>query len=46
MRRLALLATVLLAAVTVEAHAHRVIVFAWDGMRPDAISEAKAERTP
>nr|WP_197478252.1 alkaline phosphatase family protein [Luteibacter rhizovicinus] len=39
MRRLAALATLLLAAVTVDAHAHRVIVFVWDGMRPDAISE-------
>ncbi|MET0504401.1 MAG: alkaline phosphatase family protein [Luteibacter sp.] len=44
MRRLARLAALLLAAFAVEAHAgHRVIVFVWDGMRPDAISE---EDTP
>lgn len=39
MRQLARLAALLLTAFTVEAHAHRVIVFVWDGMRPDAISE-------
>lgn len=40
MRRLARLAALLLAILAVEAHAsHRVIVFVWDGMRPDAISE-------
>lgn len=40
MRRLARLAALLLATLAVEAHAsHRVIVFVWDGMRPDAISE-------
>lgn len=40
MRRLARLAALILASFAVEAHAaHRVIVFVWDGMRPDAISE-------
>jgi predicted AlkP superfamily pyrophosphatase or phosphodiesterase len=44
MRRLARLAALLLTAVAVDAQAtHRVIVFVWDGMRPDAISE---EDTP
>ncbi|HXO98863.1 MAG TPA: alkaline phosphatase family protein [Luteibacter sp.] len=39
MRQLARLAALFLTAFAVEAHAHRVIVFVWDGMRPDAISE-------
>jgi arylsulfatase A-like enzyme len=44
MRRLARLAALCLMVLAVEAHAaHRVIVFVWDGMRPDAISE---EDTP
>lgn len=43
MHRLARLAVLLLSALAAEAHAHRVIVFVWDGMRPDAISE---EDTP
>lgn len=43
MRRLARLAALLLTTLAAEAHAHRVIVFVWDGMRPDAISE---EDTP
>lgn len=39
MRRLARLAALLLTAFATQAQAHRVIVFVWDGMRPDAISE-------
>jgi predicted AlkP superfamily pyrophosphatase or phosphodiesterase len=39
MRQLARLAALFLTAFAAEAHAHRVIVFVWDGMRPDAISE-------
>jgi len=39
MRRLALVAATFLALVSAQAQAHRVIVFVWDGMRPDAISE-------
>jgi predicted AlkP superfamily pyrophosphatase or phosphodiesterase len=39
MRQLARLAALLLTAFAVDAQAHRVIVFVWDGMRPDAISE-------
>ncbi|SKB99110.1 nucleotide pyrophosphatase/phosphodiesterase family protein [Luteibacter sp. 22Crub2.1] len=40
MRRLARFAALLLVILAVDAHAsRRVIVFVWDGMRPDAISE-------
>ncbi|MEX1829669.1 alkaline phosphatase family protein [Luteibacter sp. CQ10] len=39
MRRAARLAAIVLTAFAVQANAHRVIVFVWDGMRPDAISE-------
>lgn len=39
MHRAARLAAILLTAFAAQANAHRVIVFVWDGMRPDAISE-------
>ncbi|MDQ7996499.1 MAG: alkaline phosphatase family protein [Luteibacter sp.] len=40
MRRLARFAALLLVILAVDAHAsRRVIVFVWDGMRPDAIGE-------
>jgi len=39
MRRIACLAVLLMLTVATGAHARRVIVFVWDGMRPDAISE-------
>ncbi len=39
MRQITRLAALLLTALATQASAHRVIVFVWDGMRPDAISE-------